>query len=132
MKIAVICNYVLHPDRIGGMDRFFKLFDESVKKEGHQIIWIFADVIRHSFYKDVTIFSAENNGLLQFTEDYLKKNKAKVDLLITHFVTQYSSHFKRFKKEYTKHSRFVQVDSGMVSSMNTSCYPSTTVHRRKL
>jgi glycosyltransferase involved in cell wall biosynthesis len=98
VNILVVCDYKINPDRIGGMDRFFKLFDESVKSDGHQITWVFADVIRHSFYNDVTMFSAEKNEILQFTEDYLKNSSAKVDVLITHFVTQYSPYFKRFKK----------------------------------
>jgi hypothetical protein len=98
VNILVVCDYKINPDRIGGMDRFFKLFDESVKSDGHQITWVFADVIRHSFYKDVTMFSTEKNGVLQFTEDYLKNSSTKVDVLITHFVTQYSPYFKRFKK----------------------------------
>ena len=34
MKIAIVCNYVLKPNRIGGMDRFFKLFDEQLNLMG--------------------------------------------------------------------------------------------------
>ncbi len=106
MNILVVCDYKINPNRIGGMDRFFKLFDESVKKEGHQLTWIFTDVIWHTLYNDITILSAENKGVLQFTEDYLKNNEEQIDILITHFVTQYSPHFKRFKKIHQIHKIF--------------------------
>ncbi len=34
-KIAVVCNYGLTPNRVGGMDRFFWLFDKKCKENGH-------------------------------------------------------------------------------------------------
>lgn len=100
MNILVVCDYKINPNRIGGMDRFFKLFDESVKNEGHQISWIFSDVVSHGFYETLTVVSAENKGVMQCTESFLNTSSNKIDVLITHFVTQYSPHFKRFKKIY--------------------------------
>ena len=100
MKILVVCDYKINPNRIGGMDRFFKFFDAQVKKEGHQISWIFSDVITHDFYKSLTVVSAENNGVMQCVEGFLSNSSSKIDVLITHFVTQYSPHFKKFKTVY--------------------------------
>ena len=98
MNILVVCDYKINPNRIGGMDRFFKLFDENIKKEGHTIKWLFSDVRPHTFYDSLTVLSAGNKDILQFTEDYLSQCETKVNILITHFITQYSIHFKRFKK----------------------------------
>ena len=38
-NIAVICNYNLNPNRIGGMDRFFVAYNEEGKKLGYEISW---------------------------------------------------------------------------------------------
>jgi len=100
VNILVVCDYKIDPNRIGGMDRFFKLFDESVKKNGHQVTWIFSDVESHVFYDVLTIVSAENKGVMQCAESFLNNKTNKIDVLITHFVTQYSAHFKKFKKVY--------------------------------
>jgi len=100
LNILVVCDYKINPNRIGGMDRFFKLFDEQVKKEGHQVTWIFSDVVLHNFYETLTFVSAENKGVLQCAENFLNNGSKKIDVLITHFVTQYSPHFKKFKTVY--------------------------------
>ena len=100
MNILVVCDYKINPNRIGGMDRFFKFFDKQVKTEGHQVSWIFSDVITHDFYEKLTITSAENKEIMQCVENFLDNNSNKIDVLITHFVTQYSPHFKKFKNVY--------------------------------
>ena len=38
-KIAIVCNYQLRSDRIGGMDRFFKAFDSKAKEAGYTVDW---------------------------------------------------------------------------------------------
>ena len=43
-KIAVICNYELLPERVGGMDRFFWLFNKQCLQLNYQIDWFFPAV----------------------------------------------------------------------------------------
>jgi len=95
--IAVICEYILIPDRIGGMDRFFKAYDSALKEKGYSITWFFKDVKKFDFYKDLTIVNAQNNDIESFFLEYSKKNKNKYDIVITHFLTPISSFYKRVK-----------------------------------
>lgn len=100
VNIIVVCDYKIHPKRVGGMDRFFKLFDLRVKALGYTITWFFSNIEHHEFYDDLKVISANNRGVLQYTEEYLFVSNEKVDVLITHFVTQYSTHFKNFKEKH--------------------------------
>ena len=37
-KIAVLCNYELLPERVGGMDYFYWMFDAKCKEQGIEIV----------------------------------------------------------------------------------------------
>ncbi|MFK5983533.1 MAG: glycosyltransferase family 4 protein [Flavobacteriaceae bacterium] len=100
MNILVVCDYKIYSERIGGMDRFFKLFDEKAKERGHKITWIFSDVLPFDFYNNMEVVSAKNQGLLTFTDKYLTNCNDNIDVLITHFITQFALIFKRFKTKY--------------------------------
>lgn len=109
MNILVVCDYKILPNRVGGMDRFFKLFDLKNKELGNTITWIFSDIESHKFYDELDLISAKNQGVLKCAAAYLSSANEKVDVLITHFVTQYSNHFKNFKVNH-KINKIICVD----------------------
>ena len=82
-KVAVVCNYILNPDRIGGMDRFFKLFDTVLKEKGYMVDWFFTAYTAFDFYKDLNICDAKNSSV---EESFLEVSSNKTyDIVITHF-----------------------------------------------
>lgn len=94
-KIAVICNYVLKPDRIGGMDRFFYLFDKQAKEKGYSLDWYFTDFSIFNFYKNLNIYSANNSSVEQkFLE---MSSNYKYDIIITHFTELCTKFYKQVK-----------------------------------
>ena len=83
-KIAIICNYKLNPNRIGGMDRFFVAFDQKLKAENFEVQWYFSDVIFYDFYQNLSIQSANNTDVGHF---FLKQLiLEKHEIVITHFL----------------------------------------------
>lgn len=91
-NIAVVCNYILKPDRIGGMDRFFKLFDEQLKEKGHHVDWFFTTYTAFDFYKNLNIYSANNTSVEQkFLET---SNNHSYDIVITHFTELCTKFYK--------------------------------------
>ena len=74
-NIAVICEYKLFPERIGGMDHFFVAYDKEVNAKGYTITWFFKDVVPFEFYKNLNIVSAQNKGIeVCFLEHCLANN----------------------------------------------------------
>lgn len=85
-RLAVVCNYVLRADRIGGMDRFFVAYDKAAKAKGYEVDWFFPDVLDKTFYEGVTLFSAEGNSSVEaFFLNYLQENEKTYTALVTHF-----------------------------------------------
>ena len=56
-KIAVICNYQLLPERVGGMDYFFWRFDQKCKENNCAIDWFFPNKATHGDYNKLNIYS---------------------------------------------------------------------------
>ena len=82
-KVAVVCNYILKPDRIGGMDRFFRLFDTVLKEKGYMVDWFFTADTAFDFYNDLSICDAKNSSV---EESFLEASSNKTyDIVITHF-----------------------------------------------
>jgi glycosyltransferase involved in cell wall biosynthesis len=98
MKIAVLCNYKLLPNRIGGMDYFFWGFDEEVKKLGYQIDWFFPNLEYHGSYKNFTIFSSESSSIENYFLGLAHKNKEQYDFIFCHFLELCTSFYKKLKK----------------------------------
>ncbi|HLF51236.1 glycosyltransferase family 4 protein [Flavobacterium sp.] len=107
-KIAVICNYHLLPDRVGGMDRFFWLFDTACKSLGHEVIWFFPNAAHHGNYDNLTIIPANDNSLESIFISYSKQNLSQFDVVITHFLELCTSFFKKVKKQQA--SKTIAVD----------------------
>lgn len=97
-KIAVLCNYRLMPERVGGMDRFFWLFDAECKKKGFYPVWFFPNKEAHALYQNLNISAADQQSLEAHFLSYAKKEKEPFDLVITHFVELCTPFFKAVKK----------------------------------
>jgi len=97
-KVAIICEYILFPQRIGGMDRFYKAYDIAIKKSGFEPVWFFKSAIPFEFYKEFDIKSAEGSNLESFFLDYCYSNNLYYDIVITHFLKPISYFFKEVKK----------------------------------
>ncbi|RXG26995.1 glycosyltransferase family 4 protein [Leeuwenhoekiella marinoflava] len=97
-RLAVVCNYVLRPDRIGGMDRFFVAYDKAAKAKGYEVDWFFPDVLDKTFYEGVTVFSAEGNSSVEaFFLNYLEENGKMYSTLVTHFTELCTPFYKKAK-----------------------------------
>lgn len=97
-RVALVCNYSLHPNRIGGMDRFFVAFDQKLKQENFEITWFFTDYEAFDFYKNLNI---KSNSKIDVTDCFLKDladNTRTYDVLITHFVALCIPFFKKVKQ----------------------------------
>ena len=96
--IAVICNYELKSERIGGMDRFFIAYDRACKERGHEVGWFFSNSQVHSFYKNLKVFASEGisaeNHFLEYSKDSIR-----YDIVITHFVALCTPFFQKLKNE---------------------------------
>ncbi|UBZ11203.1 glycosyltransferase family 4 protein [Leeuwenhoekiella palythoae] len=97
-RLAVVCNYVLRADRIGGMDRFFVAYDKAAKAKGYEVDWFFPDVLYKTFYEGVTVFSAEGNSSVEaFFLNYLEENEKTYTALVTHFTELCTPFYKHAK-----------------------------------
>jgi len=96
-KIAVVCNYALNPNRIGGMDRFWVGYDQKAKALGYEIDWYFSDYTSFEFFSELTIFSANNQNMESFFLEKVLQENLKYAVLVTHFLALCTSFFKKAK-----------------------------------
>lgn len=95
-KIAVICNYELLPERVGGMDYFFWLFDKKCKENNYQVDWFFPNKSTHEEYSNLNIYSSNYKNVENyFLENYANDNYSHV---FTHFIELCTPFFKKLKK----------------------------------
>lgn len=105
-KIALICNYKLIPERVGGMDYFFWEFDAKCKANNIAVDWFFPNKSSHGNYGAMTIYSSENQSLETcFLEKFSSENYTHI---ITHFVEICTS-FHKIIKQKTQ-AKIVAVD----------------------
>ncbi len=106
--IAVVCNYILTPNRIGGMDRFFVAYDSAAKERGFEISWFFSDYQTFEFYNELNIYSAEGkmNVELYFLW-HIKQTPNKFTILVTHFTSLCGSFYKKVKENTSIQKTFV-------------------------
>lgn len=97
MRIALVCNYTLNPNRIGGMDRFYVAYDQRLKALGYQVDWYFTDYVPFDFFSRLTIFSANHQNVETFFLETIKQKQIQYDILITHFVALCTVFFKNAK-----------------------------------
>jgi glycosyltransferase involved in cell wall biosynthesis len=96
-KIAVVCNYALNPNRIGGMDRFYVEYDTKAKQSGYEIEWYFLNYESFDFFSGLTIFSANNQNVEGFFLEKLHQENLQYTILVTHFLALCTSFFKKTK-----------------------------------
>lgn len=97
-KIAVVCNYALNPNRIGGMDRFWVSYDTKAKELEYEIDWYFSDHQAFDFFSELTIYSDKNQNVESFFLEKIFEENLKYDILVTHFVALCTTFFKKTKK----------------------------------
>lgn len=99
-KIAVICNYELLPERVGGMDYFFWLFDSECKKNNVQVTWFFPNKSDHGKYNELEIKIPENNQTLEcYFLKYCEVEKIKFDVVFVHFLELCTNFYKQIKTQ---------------------------------
>jgi L-malate glycosyltransferase len=103
-KIAVVCNYALNPNRIGGMDRFYVAYDKKAKEKGYAIDWYFLEYQPFEFYSGLTIFSANHQNMESFFLEKVSQEKRQYDILVTHFLALCTSFFKKVKATGIQHT----------------------------
>lgn len=97
-KIAVLCNYELIPERVGGMDYFYWLFDKNCKEKNITVDWFFPNKSSHGEYSSLTIFSSEYKNVENFfLENYAVNNYSHV---VLHFVELCTPFYKKLKSNY--------------------------------
>lgn len=106
-NIAVVCNYKLNADRIGGMDRFFKAYNDEVLQQGHQIMWFFCGEEIPEFYEGLNIALAKDCLVEDEVLDFLKSGKP-FDIIVTHFTALCTSFYRDLKRSGV--GRIIAVD----------------------
>jgi glycosyltransferase involved in cell wall biosynthesis len=97
-KIAVVCNYQLLPDRVGGMDYFFWQFDAKCKENNIQVDWFFPNKSDHGSYSNLTIYASETKRVENNFLIFFKKSKSEYLHVITHFIELCTPFFYKIKK----------------------------------
>lgn len=97
--IAVLCDYRLLPERIGGMDHFFWYFDAECKTHGITVIWFFPNTTEHGDYGKLTIIPSEGKSLESSFLSHFQAKKDQFSHIITHFLELCTPFFKRIKQK---------------------------------
>jgi len=97
-NIAILCNYELLPERIGGMDYFFWIFDEKCKENGIQVDWFFPNQSSHRGYANLTIYDSKFQSIETYFFDFCSQNKTNYSYIITHFLELCTPFFYKIKQ----------------------------------
>jgi glycosyltransferase involved in cell wall biosynthesis len=107
-KIAVLCNYKLLPERVGGMDHFFWQFDATSKANNIQVDWFFPNRSLHGDYGNLNIFDSNNQNVDAFFLDFCSQNNPNYTHIVTHFVELCTPFFKKIKQ--VTHAKIIAID----------------------
>lgn len=97
-KIAVLCNYELLPERVGGMDTFFWQFDQKCKEKNIQVDWYFPNDATHGDYKSITIKYDPAKSIENLFLENLAQDKNQYNHIITHFLELCTPFFYKVKQ----------------------------------
>lgn len=97
-KIAVLCNYELLPERIGGMDHFFWSFDKKCKENSIHIDWFFPNISSHGDYFKLTIKESRCQNVETYFLKYCQNKELGYTHIITHFVELCTPFFYKIKQ----------------------------------
>lgn len=107
-KVAVLCNYELLPERVGGMDYFFWEFDRRSKEKGIQVDWFFPNQSNHGEYAALNVFSSNYQSVENYFLMYCKANETEYTHIVTHFIELCTPFFKKIK--YFSSAEIIVVD----------------------
>lgn len=107
-KIAILCNYILLPERVGGMDHFFWQFDATCKANNIQVDWFFPNSAQHGEYGTLTIFDSNHQSVESFFLDFCFRKDSGYTHVITHFVELCTPFFKKLKQ--VSHAKIIAID----------------------
>jgi glycosyltransferase involved in cell wall biosynthesis len=97
-RIAVLCNYELLPERVGGMDYFFWRFDAAGKQNGIAIDWFFPNCSQHGDYSKLTILESNGKNIENFFLETYKSKPIVYSHIITHFIELCTPFFYKIKQ----------------------------------
>jgi glycosyltransferase involved in cell wall biosynthesis len=107
-KIAVLCNYKLLPERIGGMDYFFWEFDKKCKENGIQVDWFFPNQADHGEYVTLTVFESTYQSVENYFLSFCRANNTVYTHVITHFIELCTPFFYKIKRLST--AKIITID----------------------
>lgn len=97
-KIAVLCNYELLPERVGGMDQFFWRFEAQCKENGVTVDWFFPNRGSHQGYSALTIYPNAAGSIEATFLRHCKGNPKEYSHIITHFLELCTPFYKQVKQ----------------------------------
>ena len=97
-RIAVLCNYELLPERVGGMDYFFWQFDANCKLNSIQVDWFFPNEATHGQYDKLAIKNCHGQSIESFFLDYCQSNPVCYSHVVTHFLELCTPFFYKLSK----------------------------------
>lgn len=97
-KIAIICNYELLDDRVGGMDYFFWAFNKKCIENNIMVDWFFPNTASHGDYLEFNIIPANDLSLEQHFIAHLHTERTEYSHIITHFIELCISFYATIKK----------------------------------
>ncbi|WP_031427743.1 glycosyltransferase family 4 protein [Flavimarina sp. Hel_I_48] len=106
--IAVLCDYRLFPERVGGMDHFFWRFDAECTAKGIEVDWFFPNAATHGAYDTLNIYPAEKSTIEKTFLGHFKHKKPNYSHIITHFLEICTGFFKK-AKQLTK-AQIISID----------------------
>lgn len=125
-RIAIVCNYALNPNRIGGMDFFYWELDKQLKIKNYQVFWLFQNggEDKHYVGKNLNFELVDKN--IDFTRAMFSwiRDKNDLDLFVGIFMDYQSTVPKSIKKQ-------LQVPCIFVDQMSRSYYGKTWIFKFK-
>ncbi len=97
-KIAVLCDYRLLPERVGGMDYFFWKFDAKCREHNIVVDWFFPNIASHGCYAEMTIIPQTEASIEKTFQKYFKVEKPNYTHVVTHFLELCTPFFKKIKE----------------------------------
>lgn len=125
-KIAVVCNYALNPNRIGGMDFFCWELDKQLKLKNYKVSWLFQNGGAYNHYSERYI----DFNLIDKNKDFTNgmfswlKDKKEYHLFIGIFLDYQSTVSYKIKKE-------LKIPCIFVDQMSRSDYAKTWIFKLK-
>ncbi|QXP61691.1 glycosyltransferase family 4 protein [Olleya sp. HaHaR_3_96] len=106
--IAVICNYKLLENRVGGMDYFFWTFNKKCLEQNVKVDWFFPNTATHGDYSTFNSIIAESVSIENNFINHIHSNTVNYTHVITHFVELCTPFFKTVKKKLS--TKIIAVD----------------------